>query len=50
MSYDEIQKMFVDSLEKDYVVYQEYHALIVEHAKRCYGKKPFGKDCFLKDH
>jgi endonuclease-3 related protein len=23
-------------------VYQEYHALIVEHAKIYYGKKPYG--------
>lgn len=29
-------------------VYQEFHALLVEHAKRYYGKKPYGIDCFLK--
>lgn len=29
------------------IVYQEYHALIVEHAKRHYSKKPHGVGCFL---
>lgn len=28
-------------------VYQEYHALIVEHSKRFYSKKPYGVGCFL---
>ncbi len=31
------------------IVYQEYHALIVEHGKRYYSKKPYGVGCFLKD-
>lgn len=30
------------------IVYQEYHALIVEHGKRYYSKKPYGVDDFLK--
>jgi len=29
--------------------YQEFHALIVEHGKHCYSKKPYGIECFLKD-
>ncbi len=42
--YDEIKKLFEDNLEKDYKIYQEYHALIVEHAKRYYLKKTnYGK-------
>lgn len=28
-------------------VYQELHALIVEHGKRYYSKKPYGVGCFL---
>ena len=31
------------------IIYQEYHALIVEHSKRFYSKKPYGVGCFLKD-
>jgi endonuclease III related protein len=29
------------------IIYQEYHALIVNHAKQYYSKKPYGKECFL---
>lgn len=32
-SYDEIKEMFENSLERDYRLYQEFHALIVAHAK-----------------
>jgi endonuclease-3 related protein len=28
--------------------YQEFHALIVEHGKRYYSKKPYGSKCFIK--
>lgn len=28
-------------------IYQEYHALIVRHAKDYYSKKPYGEGCFL---
>jgi len=34
--YEEIQKLFMDNLPKDFKIYQEYHALLVEHAKRHY--------------
>lgn len=30
------------------IIYQEYHALIVEHGKNYYSKKPYGVGCFLK--
>lgn len=33
-SYKEIRKVFTDNLPDDIQVYQEYHALVVEHAKR----------------
>jgi endonuclease-3 related protein len=31
------------------IVYQEYHALIVNHSKEFYSKKPYGVGCFLKE-
>lgn len=37
--YDEIKKLFEDNLKSDLIIYQEYHALLVEHAKRYYAKK-----------
>lgn len=33
--YDEVKQLFVDELPSDPQLYQEFHALIVEHAKRC---------------
>lgn len=39
-SYDEIQALFHKELKKNYELYNEFHALIVEHAKRhCTNKK-----------
>ncbi len=49
-SYDEIKDLFEKNLKPDLAVYQEYHALIVEHAKRHYSKKPYGINCFLKNY
>jgi endonuclease-3 related protein len=44
-SYDKIKALFEDKLQKDLERYQEYHSLIVEHAKRHYGRNPgTGKD------
>ena len=37
--YSEIKAFFEDNLPKDPVIYQEYHALLVEHAKRYYQKR-----------
>jgi len=49
-SYEEIKKLFENNLPKNLKIYQEYHALIVEHAKRYYSKKPYGKnDLLLKE-
>nr|WP_321267527.1 endonuclease III domain-containing protein [uncultured Sulfurimonas sp.] len=31
------------------ITYQEYHALIVNHSKEFYSKKPYGVGCFLKE-
>jgi endonuclease III related protein len=33
-NYDDIKSFFENNLDKDYRVYQEFHALIVEYAKR----------------
>jgi endonuclease-3 related protein len=41
MGYDNIQNIFHSSLAPDVATYQEFHALLVEHAKRFYKKKPF---------
>jgi len=37
--YMELKKMFESNLPKDVAIYQEYHALLVEHAKRFYSGK-----------
>lgn len=41
-SYNKIKKLFEDDFEGSASDYQEYHALIVEHAKNFYVKKPYG--------
>ena len=46
-SYDDIQKLFMESLDHNPALFNEYHALIVEHAKIFYSKKPYGKADFL---
>lgn len=44
IKYMELKNFFESNLPMDVAVYQEYHALIVEHAKRYYKKKPYGAD------
>ena len=53
--YKEIKLLMEKSLkeclaekEELVVVYQEYHALIVNHAKEFYSRKPYGVGCFLQ--
>jgi len=46
-NYSEIKTLFEESLPGDPEVYQEYHALLVEHAKRYYQKKSSYKKCPL---
>ena len=31
------------------ILYQEYHALIVNHAKEFYSRKPYGLGCVLQE-
>jgi endonuclease-3 related protein len=40
VDYHSLQKMFMDSIKKDVEMYKEYHALLVEHAKRHCRTKP----------
>ena len=49
-SYDEIKKLFEKNLPQDEKLYNEFHALIVEHAKRHCKKKPECKECPIKKH
>ena len=42
IKYMELKELFESNLQKDVAIYQEYHALIVEHAKRYYSRKPYG--------
>ncbi len=53
--YGDVKKLMQNSLkeaipDEDELlrVYQEFHALIVEHSKKYYSKKPYGAGCFLK--
>lgn len=48
IKYMELKELFESNLPEDTAVYQEYHALIVEHAKRYYSKKQYGVDDPLK--
>lgn len=40
--YDKIKNLFESNLNHNMIIYNEYHALIVEHAKRYYSKKHYG--------
>jgi len=44
----EIKKEVKDENEL-VVVYQEYHALIVNHSKQYYSKRPYGIGCFIEN-
>ena len=48
-SYESVQKFFMDNLEKDVELFNEFHALIVEHAKQKCKTKPACENCCLKN-
>jgi len=48
--YEKIRKLFEKYLKRDSILYQEYHALLVQHAKCYYSKKPHGLNCPLLKH
>jgi endonuclease-3 related protein len=51
MSYDEVQHLFMQSLPRDERLFNEYHALIVRHAKEVCRKMPQCTACVLaKEH
>jgi endonuclease-3 related protein len=41
-SYMELKRFFESNLPKGVALYQEFHALLVEHAKRFYSRRPKG--------
>ncbi|MEM4272710.1 MAG: hypothetical protein QXH30_03905, partial [Candidatus Bilamarchaeaceae archaeon] len=45
--YEKVQELFHRNLEKDAELFNEYHALLVEHAKRFCRKKPECRGCPL---
>lgn len=47
MGYDKLQRFFHDNLVNSTKIFNEYHALIVEHAKRHCKKKPECGNCPL---
>ena len=42
LSYDQVKKLFENSLDTDTILFQEYHALLVQHGKNFYSRKPYG--------
>ncbi len=46
--YEEVRTIFMKSLPADVQLYNEYHAVIVEHCKRFCRKKPACSDCPLQ--
>lgn len=50
ISYDNLQKLFHDGLGRNFRLFNEYHALLVEHAKRHCKKNPECKDCPINKH
>jgi len=47
--YNKLQELFHKNLEKDHKLFNEYHALLVEHAKRYCKKLPSCGECILKN-
>ncbi len=49
-SYGDLQRLFMDNLQNQSQIFNEYHALIVRHAKNiCLKTKPKCIECPLKD-
>jgi len=47
-NYNKIKNLFESNLPRNTAMYNEYHALIVAHAKKYYSKKPYGINDPLK--
>jgi endonuclease-3 related protein len=50
ISYEELQKLFMQNLPPDHRLFNEYHALIVRHGKEMCRKKPLCTGCVLNHH
>jgi len=48
-SYNGYQRLFIDNLEVDEGLFNEYHALLVKLAKEACRKKPLCRQCCLSD-
>lgn len=49
VSYETLRALFMEGLESDVVLFQQYHALIVSHCKqRCLKRNPLCADCTLR--
>lgn len=46
--YDTLQELFMKNLKQDQSIFKEYHALLVEHAKRVCKKESNCQECSLK--
>jgi endonuclease III related protein len=49
-SYEEVRSLFMDHLPNDSKLFNEYHALIVQHCKQHCRKKPSCAGCPLRGH
>ena len=50
VSYDDLASLITSQIPQDINLYKEFHALIVEHAKkRCKKQNPMCNSCLLKD-
>ncbi|MRR06867.1 MAG: endonuclease III domain-containing protein [Deltaproteobacteria bacterium] len=47
-SYDEVRNLFMENLPSDVELFNEYHALIVEHCKELCRTRPLCGECFLR--
>ncbi len=50
LGYEELRRIFESELEKNTQLYNEYHALIVNHAKSFCKTRPVCETCILNDH
>ncbi len=48
-SYSKVQELFHKELPRRHELYNEFHALLVEHAKRYCRKKPLCRNCHLSE-
>ena len=47
--YESVRRQFEAELDADAAIFNEYHALIVAHAKQCCRSKPLCSQCFLEN-